>query len=273
MVKVIFTLLLITITYNFVLAQTFSPKLGPLINQFKAFNYESVIQTADTILVNIDDLTIADLCEIYRIKGTAHYSLMDMQGALSSFIELLKLNPSYHMDSTYNSPKIIFFFDEIRTNFQPQSAVNQVDSSSIKLDTLVVIHNQPETPTNYKKAVGFSLIAPGLGHVISGKKTKGWILLSISGITMGTGIYYAVETNKLEDKYLQAYDKDEIKANYNAYNEAYKRRNVAFLTLGFVWLYTQIDFLFLSDLTRKNDLQFSLKKDSEFLLFSLTYDF
>lgn len=273
MVKVILTLLFITITFNFVLAQKFSSRLGPLINQFKAFNYESVIQTADTILVNIDDLTIADLCEIYRIKGTAHFSLMDMQEALSSFIELLKLNPSYQMDSTYNSPKIIVFFEEIRSNFQPQSAVNQADSPSIKLDTLVIYRNQPEIPTNYKKAIGFSLIAPGAGHVISGKKTKGWILLSISGLAMGTGIYYAVETNKLEDEYLQVYDKDEIKAKYNAYNEAYKIRNVAFLTFGFVWLYTQIDFLFISDLTRKNDLQFSLKKDSEFLLFSLTYDF
>lgn len=273
MMKVIFTLLLITTTYNLALAQKFSSKLEPLINQFKAFNYESVIQTADTLLANIDDLTVADLCEIYRIKGTAHFSLMDMQRALSSFIELLKLNPAYQMNSTYNSPKIIVFFEEIRNNFQPQSAVNQVDSPSIKLDTLVVYQNQPETPADYNKAVGFSLIAPGLGHVISGNKTKGWILLSISGLTMGTGIYYAIETNKLEDKYLQAYDKDEIKTKYNNYNEAYKIRNAAFLTFGFVWLYTQIDFLFLSDLTRKNDLQLSLKKDSEFLLFSLSYDF
>jgi hypothetical protein len=273
MAKVIFTLLFITITFNFTLGQKFSPKLETLMNQFKTFNYNSAIQTADSMLVNVNGLTTTDLCEIYRMKGTAHYSLMDMTGALSSFIELLKLNPSYQMDSTYNSPKIIVFFEEIRGNFQPQSITNEVDSPLVKLDTLVAIHNQAEVPSNYKKAAVFSLIAPGSGHITSGMKTKGWILLTISGLSMGTGIYYTVETNKLEDKYLQAYEKNEIKAKYDAYNKTYKKRNVAFLSFGIIWLYTQIDFLLLSDLTCNDDLQLSLKKDQKHLLFSLTYNF
>lgn len=252
--------------------QNQSLKLNPLITKFKAFEYQRVIEMADTLLANEEEFTTKDLCEIYRLKATAHYSLMEMKEALNSFVALLQLDPEYRLNPKYNSPKIVEFFKEIKS-IRKQHKESTIDSSekALPLDTL--LNNDESLPYDYRYAIGYSLILPGLGHLSIGQKTKGWALITASALTLGTGVYYAIETNKREKEYLQAIDKPDIEKKYDQYNQAYKIRNFTLISSGLIWLYTQIDLLIFSDITEKAGFHLSVSNSHESLQFSLLYQF
>ncbi len=273
MAKVCPIILLILIIFKPLFTQNQSLRLNPIITQFKEFEYQRVIELAETLLADNEGLTTTDLCEIYRLKATAHYSLMEMKEALNSFVALLQLDPEYQLNPKYNSPKIVEFFKEIKLIFRKQYEESTIDSSE-KIPPINTLSNRDENLLyDYRHAMGYSLILPGLGHLSVGQKTKGWALITASALTLGTGIFYAIETNKREKEYLQAIDKPDIEKKYDQYNQAYKIRNFALISAGLIWLYSQIDLLIFSDVTEKAGFHLSVSNSHEKLQFSLLYQF
>jgi len=265
-------ILLILMICKPLFTQNQSLQLSPLITQFKAFEYQRVIELADTLLANNEGLTTTDLCEIYRLKATAHYSLMEMKDALNSFVALLQLNPEYQLNPKYNSPKIVEFFKEIKL-IRKQHEESTIDSTE-KTPPINTLSNKDENlPYDYRYVIGYSLILPGLGHLSIGQKAKGWALITASALTLSTGVYYAIETNKREKEYLQTIDKSDIEKKYDQYNQAYKIRNFALVSASLIWLYTQIDLLIFSDITEKEGFHLSVSNSHERVQFSLLYKF
>jgi len=228
--------------------QSYHPGIMNIREYFKKFEYQTVIDSSLALLHRSAPADTTDLLELYRLLGVSYYSVTKMDSALAVFVRLLGLNPAYELNRHENSPKIIAFFEEIRRSYHQDPLVIQKTHT----DTLLV----PEGLS--ARVITFSVLMPGTGHIQIGERTRGWILTGLAVASLGTAIYYTLETGRREDAYLSAVDKNDIPNKYDSYNEAYRLRNAAWLFFGAVWIYTQADLLFFTDIPDEKPLSFSI---------------
>ena len=230
-------LFLIIISYP-IFPQQKDSRLESITKNFQSFDYQTVIIEADSLLNTENVLNDSEKVEINRLKGISHYSLLQMRLALNSFINILKLKPNYEMNLTQNSPKIVKYFNEIKENFK-DIMLNKINE---KLNTLLK-NQRAENNT----ATGYSLLFPGLGHLYHEETTKGWSIISTTIVTLGSSIYFIVDSNSKENDYLNEVEKSQIEIKYKRYNDAYTYRNISLISFAAVWLYAQTDLLFLRE--------------------------
>jgi hypothetical protein len=250
-----FTSLLVLL---YTLAATAFPQQGndslsSLNKRFQAFEYEKTIALADSLLLNRGGLSKDNLLEIYRIKGISHFSLLqDLQSA-ESFINILKIDSSYVLDTAKTSPKIIAFFNKVNNDYHEEMA--QEARLREQPDTVIIakIIYDPEAESRVKNSVIRSLILPGWGHLYSGNSAKGIILTLMGGITLASSVYFIIDSNTKEDEYISASGLEEITAKYDKYNDSYKMKNYSLIAFAAVWLYAQMDLLFFSQDIQKEE--------------------
>ncbi len=203
---------------------------------YKSFNYDEVIILCQKALQDSSVTNQVTLADIYRFMGLSYYALGEMGPSYNKFNLLLKLNPQYQLDPSVTPPKILRFFNEIKVS------IKQMDSNNVSAipDTVYI----PAGPD--KTSIIYSFVLPGSGHIREGYRTKGWILTTTALVTLGSSVYFIIETNKREKDYLNAVDKDIIEQEYRKYNDAYHKRNLSLGLFAGLWLYSQIDLLLLS---------------------------
>ncbi len=223
--------------------------LKELQSQFQSFNYSNVISQADNLLQNKNQFNKDDLIEIYLLKGISHYSLGQTDSVRSSFYEILNLNDNYKIDPNRVSPKIINEFEKLKAEYS-RFIVNNNSLVTVKRDTVHIVDTILVKPDKdiYSAAVIRSMVLPGWGHLYSGYKTKGWILTSASALTLGSMIYFIFDANDKRSQYLNEVDPSLVDEKYNAYNTSYKIRNSLIVTYALLWIYSQIDILFISEI-------------------------
>jgi hypothetical protein len=235
---------------------SFSQEVDEIINnveeEFKNFEYAEVIRDSENLLRIKRALTNQQLFEIYTMKGIAHYTLAEDDNTRECFLEILKIDSSYSLDESRISPKIISFFNTVKQEYiqnlpEPEPEVKTVEI--IKVDTVFIpkIIKDVESETMLKNSMIRSVILPGSGHLYNGVSTKGWILVSLSALSLGSSIYFIIDTNKKEKEYLQERSRNLIEDKYNSYNISYRMKNISLSLFAAVWLYSQLDLLFFSD--------------------------
>ena len=217
--------------------------------QFQSFNYSNVINLADNLLKNKNQFNKDDLIEIYLLKGISHYSLGQSDSVRSSFYEILNLNDSYKIDPNKVSPKIINELEKLKAEYS-RFISNNNSMVTVKRDTVHIVDTVLVKPDKdiYSAAVIRSMVLPGWGHLYSGHNTKGWILTSASALTLGSMVYFIFDANDKRSKYLNEVDPSLVDEKYNAYNTSYKIRNSLIVTYALLWIYSQIDILFISEI-------------------------
>jgi hypothetical protein len=210
--------------------------LNNIDQAYKSFNYDEVIILCQKALQDTAQSNPETLVDIYRFMGLSYYALGEMGPSYNKFHLLLTLNPRYQLDPSRTPPKVLRFFNEIKATFKERP-----DKSTITRSDTVFFHDGPG-----KSSLIYSFILPGSGHVHEGFKTKGWILTSSALVALGSSIYFIFETNNREKNYLNAVEKDIIEQKYQEYNDAYRMRNLSLGLFAGVWLYSQIDLLFIS---------------------------
>jgi len=239
MSRLFFLFLLIIVISLPLLSQQNIGILESINKKFQSFNYQAVIEHADSLLTAKQAINDSDNVEIYRLKGVSHYSLLQMRLALNSFINILKLNPDYELNQIQNSPKIVKYFNEIKETFSK----NMINAQKKEDEFSSALIKQRDT---INKSIGYSLLLPGLGHLQKDESTKGWSLISAACLTLGSSIYFTIDANQKENKYLNESDKTQIGIKYERYNESYKYRNISLISFAIVWLYSQLDLLILN---------------------------
>lgn len=223
--------------------------LDTLNTQFQSFNYSGVISIAEDLLKSKNQFSENELIEIYLIKGISHFSLGQSNLVKDSFFEILNLNGDYKINSSEVSPKIINEFEKIGNEYR-RFISNKESLITVKTDTLVQIDTlyiQSSTDL-YSESIIRSIAIPGWGHLYSGNETKGLIIASVSALTLGSMIYFIVDADNKRSKYLNEINPLLIDKKYNDYNTSYKIRNSLIATYAVIWIYTQIDILFLSEI-------------------------
>ena len=245
MIKYLLAFLFFIISSTSLLAQQGKDSISVLKNELESFNYAKVITHADRLILHKEILSKATLIEIYRMKATAQFSLSDLEGADTTFNDLLSIDTTYVLDSSNTSPKIITFFNQLKQNYLSALAQKKQEIT-IKPDTVFVMDES--SFYRLKQAVIRSVIFPGLGHIYLNQNLKGITLTSLTAVTLSSMIYFIIDSNKKQSIYLNAHDDIAVQSNYNDYNSSYKFRNYSIIAFAAVWLYSQIDLLFFSNI-------------------------
>ncbi len=239
-----FTFVLLFLGSTALFAQSGSVQLEMMQQKYRTFDYDAVIELAENALQDTSELNKDELFQIYEMKAAAHYSKMQMQQALTSFMHILRLDPNHELDPVKTSPKIVNFYNEIKANFQSeQSKPDTLPKPQIQVvDTVRIVENSSGF---YRKTLPASLLLPGTGHLLAGNGRKGTWLTTLSVISLSAAAYYTYSTHQKQEQYLNATDAQDIQRRYSAFNSAYKKRNVLWGAYAVLWAFAQTDLLFI----------------------------
>ena len=246
--------LMLFIFTTFITAQQNVNPIDTLVRLFESFQYPKVIAACDSLLKNNLTFTEKQLIEIYRVKGISEFSLLEEENAKKSFIAILNLDSEFELDSSSTSPKIIYFFNNVKSKYIDD--LNRQKELQTKQGTLYTsrVAQNIAVKENLKKAMLRSIVLPGMGHIFIGEKTKGLILTSLSAVSFCSMIYLIFNTNKRQNDYQSETDPNLMVERYNDYNNSYKFRNASIITFAVIWLYSQVDILFFTDFENEIDL-------------------
>ena len=213
---------------------------------YESFEYKEVIKLSDSVLTEKGKLNKSDLIEILMMKAVSHYVLAEEPQVRRCFIDMLKIDRHLELDSEKVSPKIVSLFNDVKNDFiqtipEQQKFIDnkQEDNNQLNYDpVLTKLQDQ-------KNSIIRSILFPGWGHLYSNNITKGVIISSAALINLGSMIYFIIDANSKEKKYLNAIDENNIKSSYDIYNRSYKTRNLLISSMIGIYAYAQVDFLFL----------------------------
>lgn len=218
--------------------------------KFQSFEYQAAVDIANILLEKKDEFTKEDQLEILRIKSVALYNLAEEDSARNVFIQILKIENTFFLDPVKNSPKIVEFFNNIKSSIKGMTSPDSNAEKKINDNNLVPENPAIITKTNaydMRDIIGKSIILPGWGHLSGGKKGKGWLIGSAGLISLGSSIYFLIDCNRKEKDYLTETNLFLIEDKYKSYNNSYKIRNISIAAYIAVWIYSQIDLLYISD--------------------------
>lgn len=218
--------------------------LKTLVQLFNSFEYSKAINEANRLLKVQNQFKPYDIKEIYRMKAIAEYSTNEEDSAGSTFVNILKIEPAYQLDSSSTSPKIISFFNNVKEDYL--KTVEKKAQAIAPRDTVYIpqyyIDNKAEN--EFKWAIAKSIVFPGWGHFSLGYRDKGLLFSSLTVLAIASTIYFIAETNKKSRDYYLETDLTKVLSKYNDYNQAYLKRNISIIALALIWAYTQFDLLF-----------------------------
>jgi len=222
--------------------------LSYLRKKLEQFDYSSVINGANRLLINKEQLSKNELIETQQLKGISHFALAEDENAERSFREILRIDSSFALDSTRISPKIISFFKKVKENYLKR--ISDVNEGNIaRIDTVYIPHiYEQELSGRVQQAVIRSILFPGLGHLYQAGSVKAWTLTALTAAAAGSLIYFWIDMDRKEELYINESEADLIDYRYKKYNRSYRLRNISLIALAGIWMYTQIDLLFFSDL-------------------------
>jgi hypothetical protein len=207
--------------------------LESLESAYRAFEYEKVIEMADTFLVNEDSLDQQTKIKIFHMRAIAEYSLNQQIDAEKSFISILDLDYNFSLSKDETSPKIINFFEKIKSAYEPKMEDMQQETTT-EIDSTLHL---------FRSAIARSLLLPGLGHLHLEQKKKALLLGVPASATLISGVYYIFLTSKKEKEYLNETDVNKIETLYKSYNSSYKTRNILIISYALIWIYSQYDLI------------------------------
>jgi len=238
-------------------------------NAYQTNQYELTLKLTKKLLVK--KITKKSREKINEIRAVCFYSIGKKDSAKISFINLLKANENYKPNSQLVSPKIVAFFNIIKTDFERIITKKKNRITQLKIDS----HKQEIQQSKIVKTIAYSIIFPGIGQVITKQKIKGIILIAVSTTLLGFSIYYTLKTDQFRINYLSESDRVLIGTKYNAYNKFFKTRNLFYISYGLVWLFTQIDLLIFNrkHLFSKNTVLLTSINDYQHPQLSLTFKY
>lgn len=235
-----------------------------LREEFDNFNYQSVINKADSILNSSFQLTKDDSLQILFYKSISAFYLWDIDLCEKTFYLILQIDPAFKMDSSFVSPKIIRFFEEAKSKYIMNNNATLKQNFDISSFQEQIRKQQEQVLTRYKNGLYKNLFIPGFGFIHQNEKNKGYIYSGIFFISMISSIYFYFDTNKKEKNYIDEINVDRIPEKYNAYNFSFKARNISISIFILSYLTSQIDYL----ISNFPSIQFSAATTNSQLNFS-----
>ncbi|MBN2425523.1 MAG: hypothetical protein JXR46_03155 [Calditrichaceae bacterium] len=231
---------------------------------FKDFRYDEVISISRQLYASGQIHTEKDSIEILRMKATAHYASGEIDSSAFCFDKMISIDATYQLDSIQNSPKIIALFNQIKAEHIKNRALRRIPYESPEIDQKKVISGSPVKKPFYGALIR-SMALPGWGHYHLEQKKKGMVLGAAGLALLSSSVYFILETDRLENEYLNELDPLVMDDRYKKYDKAYKLRNISIACYAVLWLYSQIDLsngaFFETEIPDKTEMQAFINAD------------
>jgi len=232
-----------------ILAQTQQSLIGQMIKAFQQNDYETADKIGKQITADYESYTPFELLEAHKILGVIAFQYQNRQEANAQFEQALSIDRTTQLDSFYVSPKIIEYFNELKSTYNSRSKSSAPDK---EINYRYLINPDPRPAATLR-----SMVLPGWGQLYKNEKRKGAALLTATAVTTLTmGVFHFLQQDA-HNKYLHAAEPDKIDDAYQRYNTFYKLRNNAALIDGGIWLYAFFDALITKPKPRQTRLNIS----------------
>jgi hypothetical protein len=219
---------------SIVFAQNNQNDIQSLENDFKSFEYKRVLEKGSFLLA--DPFTNRDdSLYIYQLMLSAAYAMNDTLTARKLVQDILRCEPRFAPNPKETSPKIIEFFNIVKSQ---TVLVKPGDSRGFRR-----LAGPDSSGSGYLKTSSLltSVILPGSGHIIIGRRREGLIKTTSSALLAGAILYTAIETGNRRHDYMKARGNMDYDKLYDRYNQYYKIRNSAMILYGLWSLYNLYD--------------------------------
>lgn len=245
MQKKFFLILILTQSFFISLYSQTQSKYELFLKQkFEDFDYNLVVTLTDSILTNQKDLSRNDSLILLYYKAISSFNIWDIKTSEKAFVSILKLDENFTLDTVNVSPKIVSYFNDLKTKFLSEKR-NEKQNHTIKIDSLLTIERlkYKSELENYRQAFWRNLILPGWGNIYLTKNTKGYFFAGAFTVSLFSTIYFMFDSNQKEKDYLSEINPDLISEKYSKYNSSYKLRNISIALTSLIYIYSQLDFL------------------------------
>lgn len=214
-------------------AQDRAAVVAEIREAYQALDYGGAETKARRALATYTDFTVDQLVEIHTLLGLVTFTLNKPEEARRQFEAALSLRENLELDPLFTSPKILAFFEQVKTEWQARNAGTPPPGS--------IQYIQIED--RRAGAAMRSLLLPGWGQHYKGERRKGWILMGLWGLTASGTVMAHLLRRQAEDRYLKTTDPALFDRRFDTLNTWHKvRNNLALATLG-VWAYSYVDAL------------------------------
>ena len=233
MSKPILFVITIMLSVPAIAQQPDSTLLESMRTAFRELDYTRAEAVAQNILSTYGAYSVEELIEAHTTIALLKYAQNRQDESRQHFESALSLNGDLELDSLLVSPKIMAFFDDVRT----ESTLRQANAESM----VVVRYMLQEDPR--PGAALRSMILPGLGQLYKTERRKGWMIVGAwtGALTATTAAHIARQNARRS--YLGARDPSEIADRYDTYNRLHKIRNGLALVATGIWIYGYLDAL------------------------------
>ena len=202
---------------------------------YESLEYDKAISIGNLLLKSNYSFSKNDFIILHEYMALSFYNVGNIDSSRSHFLSLLSINPEYDLDPIKVSPKIIDFFNQLKS---------EIKSPSEKVE--LVPYKEYVFMEDIRPKAGLrSTILPGWGQIYKGQKKRGLIIGGLFFASLAaTGISLVFEKES-EDKYLQSTTPSTIEDNYNTYNEWHKRRQFFSITTISIWAIGIFDALYM----------------------------
>ena len=215
---------------------------------YQDFEFEAAIKQAQEALTLSESHDDPEARNLLSLIGISYYNLWKEDSSKIYFDRIFELDSNYKLDSSTVSPKIVSFYNDQRNLFLLNKRINdqvagQSREAAIPLREVQKIQN-PLARTSDKEGILRSILFPGFGQIQQNSNTKGWTFFTLGLLSLGSSIYFIIDSNNKEKQYHNEIDQTAINQTYSKYNSSYQLKNASISIYLGTWLVNLYDIFY-----------------------------
>ncbi len=212
-----------------------SQLLKELHAAYDRLDYAEAETKANEALQAYQQLSVEQLAEVHTTLGLIYFTQNRTLEARRHFESALSLRPELDLDPNFVSPKILQFFEQVKTEW---TARRSTPADQAPAEARYIILTDPRPAATLR-----SMVFPGWGQLYKGQRRKGWVLAGLWGASLVGSVATTVARNRAQDRYQAETDPDRIEARYDTFNRWHKVRNGFLSVSAAIWVYGFVDAL------------------------------
>jgi hypothetical protein len=204
--------------------------VGEIANSYDQMDYSQAIQLSSQAIQAYQGYKTDELIRIYQLRALSYFHLGDTSASRGAFDSMLSLNKDIELDPVRVSPKIIGFYNRVKSEYQ------DFGESAPTIKTRYIQLEDPRPAAGWR-----SLALPGWGQIYKDEQAKGYIILSAFALNTTALIVSIINEKETKDIYLSATHPDEIMTTYDDYNTWHHRRQILTYSQILIWSYAVAD--------------------------------
>jgi hypothetical protein len=190
---------------------------------YQNLDYDAAERLALETLDSGESISIEDRAELHFLVGLVNYVRSDSVTARADFETVFSLNPNYLPDPILVPPRVLAFFNRVRSDARPHTPGDLVRTRYVMVYDL-----RPGAALR-------SAVLPGWGQIYRGDVGKGGVMAGAWVATAGTALTLTLLGN----------GNDDVRGV----------RIAAMSTAGIVWLYSYLDALLVPGYTSSDGVR------------------